>query len=102
MCRWKARTSRSITVSRLLFLLAAVLLAGPALADDVPSSVDARFDKTGDGLVDASDWRQMSEEEKRGYARASITALGEDPDVQLEQGKTRADRYLDGLRSVYE
>ena len=85
----------------LFLLVAALLLAAPALADDAPS-VDARFDKTGDGLVDASDWRQMSEEEKREYARASITALGEDPDVQLEQGKTRADRYLDGLRSVYE
>ncbi|MFQ5582574.1 MAG: hypothetical protein ACE5F3_08135 [Mariprofundaceae bacterium] len=78
-----------------------LLLAIPVFAESA-LSVDARFDKTGDGLVDASDWQQMSEEERQDYARESITALGEDPDVQLEQGYTRAQRYLEGLRSVYE
>lgn len=65
-------------------------------------AVDARFDKTGDGLVDAADWKLMSEKERMDYARASVKALGEDPDVMLSGGETRALRYLRGLRSVYE
>ncbi|MFQ5519485.1 MAG: hypothetical protein ACE5E3_05745 [Mariprofundus sp.] len=97
----QARTNRSTTVIRVLFLTTVLLLAMPAFADS-DLSVDARFDKTGDGLVDVSDWQQMSDEERQGYARASVEALGEDPDVQLEQGRTRAQRYLEGLRSVYE
>ncbi|HXH73086.1 MAG TPA: hypothetical protein VNI58_09765 [Mariprofundaceae bacterium] len=65
-------------------------------------SVDARFDKTGDGIVDASDWAQMDEATKLEYARESVAALGEDPDAMLEGRLTRAQRYLEGLRAVYE
>ncbi len=82
-------------------VLAALLLGGVASADD-GLAVDARFDKTGDALVDASDWKRMSEEERMAYARASVKALGEDPDVMLAGGETRAQRYLRGLRAVYE
>jgi hypothetical protein len=67
-----------------------------------PESPDARFDKTGDGLVDAADWARMTEAERRAYARASLQALGEDPDAPVGNGKqTRLDLYLDGLRAVY-
>jgi len=65
-------------------------------------SVDAEFDKTGDGIVDASDWGVMTELERQAYARASLKVLGEDPDVILLQGKSRVEQYLEGLRSVYE
>jgi len=65
-------------------------------------SVDARFDLTGDGIVDASDWVKMTEDAKQGYAHASIKALGEDPDALLDVRQSRADRYLLGLRAVYE
>ncbi len=65
-------------------------------------SVDAKFDLTGDGIVDASDWVKMSEDAKQGYAHASIKALGEDPDVLLDARQSRADRFLLGLRAVYE
>jgi hypothetical protein len=65
-------------------------------------SVDARFDKTGDRLVDASDWGLMAESERAAYARASVQALGEDPDVVLMDGRSRAENYLAGLRAVYE
>jgi hypothetical protein len=67
-----------------------------------PGSPDARFDKTGDGLVDAADWAKMSEKEKEDYARASLKALGEDPDAQVGNGQTRLQRYLAGLRAVYQ
>jgi len=77
-----------------------------AIADDaVPqdaATVDARFDKTGDGIVDAADWSGMKQDERLAYARASVEALGENPDVQLPGGKSRAEIYLDGLRQVYE
>jgi len=71
-------------------------------APPVAVSVDAEFDKTGDGIVDASDWGMMTELERQSYAYASLQALGADPDVMLLQGKSRAEQYLDGLRSVYE
>ena len=84
-------------------MLLVVVLALPlaAIADD-GLSVDARFDKTGDKLVDASDWGVMEESERAAYARASVQALGEDPDVMLVDGKSRAESYLAGLRAVYE
>lgn len=84
-------------------LLAALLLAAPARAADVrpPPSADARFDKTGDGIVDAEDWRRMSAKEKRAYAREALRELGLDPDADIGGGRTRSDDFLAGLRSIY-
>ena len=65
-------------------------------------AVDARFDKTGDGIVDAADWPAIKPDERLAYARASVEALGENPDVQLPGGKSRAEIYLEGLKEVYE
>jgi len=84
-----------------LILLFVLLLAGTAWSkDEIP--VDAAFDKTGDGIVDASDWGKMTKQEKEAYAHASIRNLGEDPDAELDDGSTRAKQYLKGLISVYE
>jgi len=77
----------------------ALLLAAPVHAEKL--SADARFDKTGDGLVDAEDWKQMRDEDKQAYAMDSLRELGLDPEAVVGEGKTRADRYLEGLRSVY-
>ena len=89
-----------------MLLAAAFAMPLAAIADDATPvgavSVDARFDKTGDGIVDAADWSGMKEDERLAYARASVEALGESPDVQLPGGKSRAEIYLDGLRRVYE
>jgi len=65
-------------------------------------SVDAKFDLTGDGIVDASDWAKMSEDAKKTYADESVQALGLDPHAILQGRQTRGARYLLGLRSVYE
>ncbi len=65
-------------------------------------SVDAKFDLTGDGIVDASDWAKMSEDAKQAYANESVKALGQDPEAVFEGRKTRGARYLQGLRAVYE
>ncbi len=81
-------------------VLVICLLSMAGLA--VAASVDARFDKTGDGFVDVADWQEMSMEEKSGYARASVIALGQSPDARLEDGRTVAGQYLDGLNAVYE
>jgi len=80
-------------------MVMALLLAAPVHAEK--PSADARFDKTGDGLVDAEDWKQMNNTEKQAYARDSLRELGLDPAAGVGKGKTRADRYLEGLRSVY-
>jgi len=70
--------------------------------EDNVMSVDAHFDKTGDGIVDASDWKKMTADEQESYARESLKALGQDPEALLLQGKNRMQKYLEGLRSVYE
>ncbi len=82
-----------------IFMTMALLVAAPLHAAN--PSADARFDKTGDGLVNEEDWQQMNDKEKRGYAGDSLRELGLDPADSVGEGKTRADRYLEGLRSVY-
>lgn len=72
-----------------------------ARSADVAGNADARFDRTGDGLVDAEDWAKMSDKEKAAYARQSLLELGLDPDAMTRDGRTRLQDYLDGLRSVY-
>ena len=103
---WKVLTSQTtIVIKRVnlqaLLLVAALVLPPVAMADD-GLSVDARFDKTGNKLVNATDWGLMSELERTAYARASVQVLGEDPDVVLVDGRSRAESYLAGLRAVYE
>jgi len=86
-------------------LAVAILVAAlsvPAAQAAGGLSVDAKFDLTGDGIVDASDWAKMSEDAKRTYANESVQALGQDPHAILEGRQTRGERYLQGLRSVYE
>ena len=82
-------------------ILISVFFASPLWAAG-GLSVDAEFDLTGDGIVDAADWAKMSEKAKKAYAYSSVRALGENPDAILEGEKTRGGRYLQGLRSVYE
>jgi hypothetical protein len=84
-----------------LMLAVAIMLPLAVFAEDA-KSVDARFDKTGDGIVDAADWSNMTGDERAAYARASVEALGENPDLQLPGGRSRAEIYLDGLKAVYE
>ncbi len=84
-----------------MVLCSALLLAIPVWAADVPVGADARFDKTGDGMVDVEDWGKMSKEERLAYARASLEELGLAPDVAVGGGRTRLQDYVDGLRSVY-
>jgi len=83
-------------------MLPLVAFASDQVAGDIAMTVDVRFDKTGDGIVDASDWGKMTADEQQSYARESLKALGENPDVLLLEGKSRQQKYLEGLRSVYE
>jgi len=76
-----------------------LLIAVPVYAENL--SADAHFDKTGDGLVNVEDWKQMNDKEKHDYARDSLRELGLDPEAGVGKGKTRVDRYLEGLRSIY-
>ncbi|MDX8392702.1 MAG: hypothetical protein R8K53_09100 [Mariprofundaceae bacterium] len=101
MYRLTARTSRIITVIKAFFVAAALLIAAPSPLHAEAVSADAQFDKTGDGLVNAEDWGQMSKAERLAYARASLAELGIEPDAAVGSGRTRLQDYLDGLRSVY-
>jgi len=93
MVTFKSVLAVAILVS--VFSIATVRAAGGL-------SVDAKFDLTGDGIVDASDWAKMSEDAKKTYANESVQALGQDPHAILEGRQTRGARYLLGLRAVYE
>ncbi len=73
-----------------------------AWAEESLMTVDAQFDKTGDKIVDASDWKKMSDIEHLAYAKASLEALGMDPYTQVSSQKNRMQQYLDGLDSVYK
>jgi len=76
-------------------------LTSPAQAVEGAVNADAKFDKTGDGMVDIEDWQRMSEQDKLAYARASLMELGLTPDAVIGGGRTRLQDYLDGLRAVY-
>ncbi|MDQ6972189.1 MAG: hypothetical protein Q9M30_06030 [Mariprofundaceae bacterium] len=83
-------------------LVLVFLMALPAWAGDAPAvSADARYDQTGDGMVDVEDWGRLSDKQKSAYARESLTELGLAPDALAGNGHTRLQDYLDGLHSVY-
>jgi hypothetical protein len=82
------------------FALLCVLPAWAGGAASSPSA-DVRFDRTGDGLVDAEDWKRLKADEKVAYARDSLLELGLAPEAAVGNGRTRLQDYLDGLRSVY-
>ena len=87
---------------RCAWLCCALLCVAPAWAGDkVSTNADAKYDRTGDGLVDAEDWARLSADEKTAYARQSLLELGLAPDAAVGNGRTRLQDYLDGLRSVY-
>ena len=64
-------------------------------------SVDAQFDRNKDGAVDKIDWRYMKDDQKRTYARLSLEAIGENPDVLVTKDKTREQLLLEGLEAIY-
>jgi len=108
MFPWKARIKLSIIVikPRWMWLVVgavAVMLPLFAMATEQDlASVDARFDKTGDHLVDMRDWKRMSAAERLAYAHASLLMLGIDPYSKVHDGKNRVQQYLDGLNRVYQ
>jgi len=69
--------------------------------DDASSNADVRYDRTGDGLVDAGDWIRMTEQDRLAYARESLLELGLEPDAAVGEGRTRLQDYLAGLSAVY-
>jgi len=93
-------TFKSFSICALTILVS--VLSAPTAWAAGGLSVDSKFDLTGDGIVDASDWAKMSEDAKQTYANESIQALGLDPLAILKGRQTRGARYLLGLRSVYE
>ncbi len=91
-----------VTIRTVLFVAGLACMAAAHAYAAGGLSVDAKYDLTGDGIVDASDWAKMSDDAKKTYADESVRALGQDPDAILEGRMTRGARYLKGLRSVYE
>ena len=89
-----------IKITLLFTTLACLLSANSWAAGGL--TVDARFDLTNDGIVDAADWQRMTEDAKQAYANESVKALGQDPYAVLEGDQTRGQYFLKGLRSVYE
>jgi len=92
-----------MALNRLLVIAIPLLFCAPVISQGAGGlSVDQKYDLTGDGIIDAADWQRMNEDAKRAYATESIRLLGEEPDAVVDSGQTRAERYLQGLRAVYE
>jgi len=76
-----------------------VVAAATAEAAKKPKEI---YDKNNDGKIDAADWKQFTEIEKRTYARKLVTDLGQDPDSSLGGLGTREEQYLQGLKAQFE
>jgi hypothetical protein len=85
-----------------LAFLSLLLAPQPSLLAAGGLSVDARFDLTEDGIVDAADWAKMDKDARKAYAYASLQDLGGDPYAMLKGEQTRGERFLKGLNSVYK
>jgi len=83
---------------RLLCLGGLAIWVAPAIAGE--GSIDARFDRTGDGLVDQRDWPLLDGSQQRDYAYLSLQALGQDPYARSGD-EIAGERYLSGLRAAY-
>ncbi|RMH52946.1 MAG: hypothetical protein D6682_00535 [Zetaproteobacteria bacterium] len=84
--------------SALLLILALIPPLLPAAAGETPAQVERRFDRSGDGVVDAEDWKRLSMRDRRAYAEAFLAAFapvgrGVDP--------YRVTLYLNALNTLY-
>ena len=82
-----------IVASLILALLQPSLLMA-ATADEV----EAQFDRSGDKLVDAEDWKQLSKQEQRDYVKASLKAFSPH---HTDADKHRMELYLNAITNLY-
>jgi len=85
-----------------VFVLAAAwwlsIFPSPADATETAEQVEHRFDRSGDGVVDAEDWKRLSADEQRDYVQAflgAFSAPGEPVDSH------RVQLYLQALNALY-
>ncbi len=83
-----------------MFLAAATLIAAqPAAGNDASATdVEQRFDRSGDGVVDAEDWQHLSSQERRDYVRALLGAFSP-PNTPENQHRTEL--YLNAITRLY-
>ncbi|OIP99685.1 MAG: hypothetical protein AUK35_06105 [Zetaproteobacteria bacterium CG2_30_46_52] len=82
-----------------LFFLVSLSFAQNQTSKLTPT--DAKFDLNEDGVMDGLDWRKMSEQDKKTYARLSLEAIGENPSAIVRKGVTRESLFIQGLEAVY-
>ncbi len=91
--------------SRLFLPLCLVLFSSTSAWGHNPCGsildVEQRFDRTGDHIVDAADWREMDEAQRQAYVRASVLAAGGDPDAPAGEEQTQAQHYRKILEHLY-
>ncbi len=81
-------------IAGLLLALSQPSLSMAATADEV----EAQFDRSGDKLVDAEDWKQLSKQERRDYVRALLQAYSPH---HTPADDRRTTLYLNAITSLY-
>ncbi|MDQ6965179.1 MAG: hypothetical protein Q9M13_09705 [Mariprofundales bacterium] len=62
------------------------------------AEVERMYDRSGDQLVDAEDWKKLSQQEQREYAQASLDALSTQ---NTPTNKHRVTLYLHAITNLY-
>jgi len=85
---------RAIIIAGILILLLQPSMVMAATADEV----EVLYDRSGDQLVDAEDWKLLSKREQRDYVQASLDAFATH---KHPTDKHRVQLYLNAINSLY-
>jgi len=88
------RTFRASIIAGMLIVLLQPSLVMAATADEV----EALYDRSGDQLVDAEDWKRLSTQERHDYVQASLDAFST---LNTPSGKYRIQLYLNAITNLY-
>jgi len=86
--------ARAIITAALLIALSQPSPLMAATADEV----EALYDRSGDLIVDAADWKKLSGHEQRDYVQASLNAFSTH---NTPANTHRVQLYLDAINSLY-
>jgi len=78
----------------MLMLLLSPSIGVAATADEV----EALYDRSGDQLVDAEDWKKLSKQERHDYVQASLDAFSSS---NTPTDKARVRLYLNAINHLY-
>ena len=91
-------------MNKALILGVAVCLTLPLFgcaSKDIEQRQTSMMESQDKTSMNPSIWRDMTDMEKRSYARKSLEDVGENPGAFVSKGRTREGLLLEGLEAVY-